>query len=96
MTLAPGAPPDAMAAISSIRKKSRHYLDGSRSYEVLLTFWDKPGAVRMGCQHFGALIEKKEITGVNGAAIDVNLSYDELRKLPPAELAKRHKEMLGG
>ncbi len=66
VTLAPGAPPDAMKAISSIRKKTRLYPDLSRTYEVWLTIWDKPGAIKMGCQHFGALTEKKEVTGKNG------------------------------
>jgi hypothetical protein len=84
VTLAPGAPPNAMQAVSSIRKKTKVHLDGTREYEVWITLWDKPGSVKMGCQHFGALTEKKEVTGKDGGPVEQVVVYlPQKGSIPP-------------
>lgn len=54
--LAEGAHPDAMRAIKSIKRKRREWSDGSGEghtveTEVELTFWDKPGMVKLAGRH---------------------------------------------
>lgn len=56
--LSEGAPADAMRAIKSIKRKRREWSDGKGDghtveVEVELTFWDKPGMVRLAGKHKG-------------------------------------------
>jgi hypothetical protein len=64
------APPDAMRAISSIKRRSR-VLPNNRGveYEVEFRLWDKPGTLRLSMQHRGMLIEKHEVTLPPGSGV---------------------------
>jgi phage terminase small subunit len=58
VTLAASAPPEAMRAVASLRKKIVH-TEAGISYETELKLWNKPAALRMGGDHLG-LFKKGE------------------------------------
>jgi len=68
LTLAPGAPPDAMRAVRSVKYKRRTIPqppgpDGNPvppivEVEAEFRLWDKPAAVRIGAQHRGMLVQR--------------------------------------
>lgn len=72
VSLADGAPPNAMAAVKSIKKRVRHAKDGGVTYETELTLWDKPGTLKLMGKHAGvrACLDKVEVTGPNGGPIE--------------------------
>lgn len=78
VTLAPGAPPDAMKAVQSIKKKIRHGKDGEIEYDVELRLWDKPTPLKLMGRHVGLFPDRVEVTGKDGA---------ELRAMSTGELA---------
>jgi len=43
----------------------------------------------------GAYTNKREISGPNGAPVDVNVTLEDLRRMDPADLARLHAETLG-
>jgi phage terminase small subunit len=53
--LRPGAPPDAMKAVASLRKKILHTEAGTL-YETEIRLWNKPTSVRMAAEHLGLLL----------------------------------------
>jgi phage terminase small subunit len=65
--LAPGAPPDAMRAVSSIKRKP-----GSFGVEVEIRLWDKPGTLKLAGKHLGVrgFADRLELTGPQGGAIE--------------------------
>ena len=72
VTLADGAPPDAMKSISSIRRKTRVETRGTlstTSYDVEFKLWDKPGTLRLSMQHRGMLIERHEVKLPPGSGV---------------------------
>lgn len=73
VTLAEGAPPNAMAAISSIEKTTKVDDEGNRTYSVKLKFWDKPGTLKLAGRHVDVkgFSDRTEITGKNGGPIMV-------------------------
>jgi len=74
--LAAGAPEGAMAAIKSIKKKKHVKLakgddgEGSITYEVEITLWDKPTPLKLMGRHVGLFPDKVEVTGKNGQPIE--------------------------
>lgn len=72
VALAADAPPEAIHAVSSIKRKvvSRHIGDDlETTYETEIKLWDKPAALRMAGLHLGMFVEKREHTGKDGAAL---------------------------
>jgi phage terminase small subunit len=72
--LASGAPPGAMRAVSSIKRKVTHRGTGelaSTTYEVELKLWDKPGPLKTAGQHKGLFRESVEVAGPDGSPIVV-------------------------
>lgn len=74
--LSDGAPSNAMAAIQSIKKKTRvHYgKDGEitgKDYDVEIRLWDKPNPLRLMGRHVGvkAFYDRVEVTGKDGEPI---------------------------
>jgi len=74
--LQPGAPSNAMAAIQSIKKKTRvHYgKDGEitgKDYDVEIRLWDKPTPLKLMGRHVGitAFSDRVEVTGKDGEPI---------------------------
>jgi len=58
VTLAPGAPPSAIRAVSSVKRKRRVIPQGEGvdpivEIETTFRLWDKPAALRLGGQHLG-------------------------------------------
>lgn len=66
LTLAADAPPGAMRAVSSLRKRVRHHDDGSITYDTEFRLWNKPASLRMGGQHLALFTEKVEVSGEVG------------------------------
>jgi phage terminase small subunit len=74
--LAPGAPEGAMGAIKSIDRKKIVKLgkgddgEGSITYEVKLTLWDKPAPLKLMGRHVGLFPDKLEVTGKDGKPLE--------------------------
>lgn len=73
VTLAEGAPPNALSAIRTVKKKTRIDRDGSVTYDVEVQLWDKPGALKLMGKHAGikAFFDKVEISGPDGGPIPI-------------------------
>ncbi len=73
--LADGAPSNAMAAVQSIKKKTRILKDGSREYDVELRLWDKPNPLKLMGKHanVAACFDKMELSGPNGGPIPIDV-----------------------
>jgi phage terminase small subunit len=73
LTLALGAPDNAMAAVKSLKKKIRHDKDGSVTYDVSFELWDKPGQLKLMGRHAGAkaCFDRVEHTGADGGPIQI-------------------------
>lgn len=90
--LTPGAPEGAMRAIKSVKRKKivKEHKDGSLTitYDVELTLWDKPAPLKLMGRHMGLFPDRVELTGKDGAPLEMtNLSQDELKQRA-RELAK--------
>ena len=73
VTLAEGAPQNAMAAIKSIKRKTTVKPNGDRIYDVELQLWDKPGSLKLMGKHanVAACFDKVEVTGKDGGPLEV-------------------------
>jgi len=71
--LAEGAPPDAMRAISGLKRKTRVIPQKNGEpiveYDVEFKLWDKPGTLRLSMQHRGMLIERHEVKLPPGSGV---------------------------
>lgn len=74
LVIAPGAPPDAMQAVSSIKYKVTTYGTGEnarteRTCEFKL--WDKPGSIKLAGRHVDVhgFWERVELTGKDGSSL---------------------------
>lgn len=89
--LAAGAPEGAMRAIKSLKRKSIVKLgkgddaEGSITYEVELTFWDKPAPLKLMGRNVGLFPDKVEVTGKNGAPIEVVTKIERVVVHPEAK-----------
>ncbi len=72
--LAEGAPPEAIRAVSSIKRKVKH-TDTGTEVETEIKLWSKPDALRMAAQHLGLLVDKTELT-VKGPPFKVYAGFD--------------------
>lgn len=77
VTLAEGAPADAMAAVQSIRKRTRvirklvgEEYEEERIYDVELKLWDKPTPLKLMGRHVGLFPDRQEHTGKDGGPIE--------------------------
>ena len=83
-----GAPPQAMRAVASLKKKITH-TDAGVSYETTITLWNKPASVRMAGEHLGLF------AGSEQSLPDIHVHIDTARdRLADriAHLASRHAE----
>lgn len=69
LALAEGAPPEAIRAVSSVKRRVRTVTTTrggeertERTVDVEFKLWDKPAALRMGGQHNGMFVERHEHT----------------------------------
>jgi phage terminase small subunit len=66
VTLAVGAPPEAMRAVQSIKRRITTRGRGQQTEvvrEIELRLWDKPGPLKLAGQHVGLFTEKVEHSG---------------------------------
>lgn len=89
--LAEGAPDGAMAALKSIKKKTRltYDKDGNvvgKTYDVEVTLWDKPGTLKLMGRHVGLFPDRVEIVGKGGGPV-------ELTQVSTEELLARHRAL---
>jgi phage terminase small subunit len=72
--LAPGAPPGAMRAVRTLRRRSRTRRRGREITEIVETeirLWDKVASLKLAGQHVGLFPDRREHTGKNGKPIAV-------------------------
>jgi phage terminase small subunit len=71
VSLAPGAPPDAMAAIASIDREFHTDAAGNKACKVRIKLWDKPGMLKLAGRHKGVegFADRVELTGRDGGPI---------------------------
>lgn len=74
--LAEGAPEDAMAAVQSIKRKTRVHCDAQgnitgKTYEVELRLWDKPAPLKLTGRHVGLYPDRVEHVGKGGGPIEI-------------------------
>jgi phage terminase small subunit len=91
VTLAEGAPDNAMAAVQSIKRKTKVFRDKNgaethREYDVELRLWDKPQPLKLTGRHVGLYPDRVEHVGKGGGPI-------ELTQLSTEELLARHKAL---
>ena len=96
VSLAEGAPPDAMAAVQSIKRKVRvlYGKDGEeigKEYECELRLWDKPQPLKLLGRHVGLFADRLEVTGAGGGPIQVAAA--RLAEMPTEELERMALEL---
>lgn len=74
VALAEGAPDNAMAAVQSIKRKTRVDKDGSVTFDVELRLWDKPAPLKLTGRHVGLYPDRVEVVGKDGGPIQHALS----------------------
>lgn len=94
--LAEGAPDGAMAAIKSIKKKTRLHFDKEgnligKTYDVEVALWDKPGTLKLMGRHVGLFPDRVEVTGKDGGPIEV--ARAEAAALTPEQLHERAAQL---
>lgn len=89
--LADGAPPGAMGAIQSVKRRKFVSQDKAGTihvrYEVEIRLWDKPMPLKLMGKHVGLFPDRVEHVGKDGGPI-------ELSQLSTEELLARHRALL--
>ena len=99
VTLVEGAPENAMAAVQSIKRKTRVHYDTKtgaelyREYDVELRLWNKPEPLKLMGRHANvkACFERVEVTGVGGGPVEVAAA--RLAELSPEHLQAKMREL---
>lgn len=96
--LAEGAPENAMAAVQSIKKKTKIFRDRQgiethREYDVELRLWNKPEPLKLMGRHanVAACFDRVEVTGKNGGPVEIAAA--RLAELPPEQLQEKIREL---
>lgn len=89
LELAPGAPQNAMAAVSGIKRITRVSKDGERTFEVEFKLWGKAEPLKLVGRHVDVkgLADRVEHSGPDGGPIQ----YEEMS---PEERRAKLKEIL--
>jgi phage terminase small subunit len=72
--LAAGAPPAAMAAVASVKRRITTRGTGKwkrTEQEVEIKLWDKPSTLKLAGQHVGLFSNRMVVTGRDGGALEV-------------------------
>lgn len=93
VALAEGAPDGAMAAVQSIKRKTKIFRDREgnethREYDVELRLWDKPNPLKLTGRHVGLYPNKVEVTGKDGAPIETITQVRRVIVRPEPEIEK--------
>ena len=75
----PGASPEAMRAVASIRHRVTPGAQGN-VHEIEVRLWDKPSMLRLAGRHVGVagFVERLELTGKDGNAIELQRRIDQM------------------
>ena len=99
VTLAEGAPENAMAAVQSIKRKTRVYYDKARNaevreYDVEIRLWNKPEPLKLMGRHANvkACFDRVEVTGADGGPIEIAAA--RLAELPPEQLQEKMRALI--
>lgn len=84
-----GAPPHAMRAVASLKKKIIHTRAGGTTYETEIKLWSKPEGLRMGGEHLGLF--KSTAQELPDVHVHIHSARDRLTSRV-AHLARRHAE----
>jgi phage terminase small subunit len=73
ITLAPDAPTNAHAAVSSIKHRITRDEDGNTTREVEIKLWDKPSMVKIAGRHTNTpgFWDRMEVSGPDGKPIEI-------------------------
>lgn len=100
LELAPGAPANAMSAVSSVKYKTRtvHGEDGEAAVlerEVEFKLWDKPGAVKLAGRYrnIQGFFNKIEVTGKDGGPVQIE---DQTQRLNSEEQRRLMADLVAG
>lgn len=85
VTLAEGAPPDCIRAVSSIKRKVRHLGEGKVEYETEIRLWDKNSALEKAGKHLGMFKDRVEVAGDPSAPVRHEHAHEHA--LAPAALS---------
>jgi phage terminase small subunit len=69
VTLTEDAPPEAMSAVSNVKRKVSHKAFGANKVdetEVEIALWDKPSMLKLAGRHVGLFPNRIELTGKGG------------------------------
>lgn len=93
LVLAPGAPANAHAAISSVKHRIITSPDGDVTREVEIRLWDKPGPLKLAGRHVDAkgFWDRTELSGPGGAPIAMTV---EQAQAAIAEIEAKAKGLL--
>jgi len=98
VSLAPGAPPNAMAAVQAIDKTTTEKIDPksgeiTRTYNVKLKLWEKTSSLKQLGKHVGisSFIDRLEVTGKDGGPIEI--AATRLAELPIEALKQKMLEL---
>jgi phage terminase small subunit len=99
VTLAEGAPENAMAAVQSIKRKTRVYYDKVhnaevREYDVEIRLWNKPEPLKLMGRHanVAACFDRVEVTGKDGGPIEIAAA--RLAELPAEQLQEKMRALI--
>jgi len=82
----PEAPEGAMRAIASMKMVTRIDKEGAVQRSVEFKLWDKPGSVKLMGKHTGLFADRLEVTGKNGAPLEVVSRVERVVVDAPPEL----------
>jgi phage terminase small subunit len=95
---APGRPASVMAAISSLKRKTRVLPDGTVEREVEFRLWDKPGSLKLAGRHVGlfpakdqAAIDAAALAAVDKRIADARREREAARTLAEQQEAERQR-----
>lgn len=99
LTLAPGAPPGARRAISSVKRRTTTDKDGNVTREVEFKLWDKPGPLKLAGRHVNVagFFDKVEVTGKDGGPLAVKaVRSSGEKRTRAAQLLELARQRAGG
>lgn len=91
VTLAPGAPRDAMKAVKRIHHRVRRYQNGDVSHSLHVELWDKNAALRRLGQYTGGFLDRHESSAPYGSQFPATL---QIQVVPSRKVDPRTGELL--
>ena len=101
LTLAPGAPPNAMAAVAHFKSRVTTDGQGCRIVESELTLWDKPSMLKLAGRRLGLFSDRAQSIGGDNQEIERMSDPEskqrlEIERMSDSELKQRLLELAAG